>query len=134
MPANRGTCSSRSRFCFIGNSGIRWSPRVAGSGGRRSLSRPDSDLDRDRVHLGGRMAGSLMDLSDGIGIRCFRDAPDHPGFGVAPCSLEVDVLLALDIEVGLMGGLEGLRRDAMHPVMNVHELRHWVLLTVIPGG
>jgi hypothetical protein len=93
----------------------------------------DSDLDRDRVDLGCGMARSLVDLLHGFGIRGFGHAPDHPGLGVSPRSLEVDALLALDIKVGLMCGLESFRGDAMHPVMDVHELRHFVLLTRYPG-
>jgi hypothetical protein len=75
------------------------------------------------------MARSFVDPSHGVGVRGFGDAPDHPRLGIAPRSLEVDVFLALDIKVGLMGGFQFIRSDAMHPVMHVHELRHSVLLT-----
>ena len=53
------------------------------------------DLDGNRVHLGSRMARSIVDPSDRVRTRGFRHTPHHPGIGVAPCSLEVDTLVAL---------------------------------------
>ena len=33
-----------------------------------------------------------------------------------------------------MGSLEGVWGEAMHPVMDIHEFRHFVLLTRYPDG
>ena len=55
-----------------------------------------------------------------------------PEFGIAPSALEVHALFALDIEIGLVRRLERLRRHAVHPVVDVHELRHRCLLNCDP--
>jgi hypothetical protein len=70
------------------------------------------------------MTGALVDALDGLGAGSLGDAPHHAGVRVAPGALEVDVLLVLDVEVGLVSGLQRLGSDPVHPMMDVHELRH----------
>jgi hypothetical protein len=69
-----------------------------------------------------------MDPSNGVGTGGFRDAPHHSRVRVAPGTLEVDALIPLDIQVGLVCRLKGLWCHTMHTVMDVHELRHIALL------
>src|SRR5688572_211814 len=85
-------------------------------------------LDRHRIDLGRWVARSIVDLAHCVGVRRFRHAPDHSRIGVAPCALEVHALIVLDIEISLMRRLQRLGCYAMHPVMDVHELRHSDLL------
>src|SRR6188472_1872608 len=77
------------------------------------------------------MARALMDALDRVRVRRLGDAPDHARLRIAPRSLEVDVLFALDVEVGLVGRLERLGRHPVHPVVNVHELWHRIAPPVL---
>jgi hypothetical protein len=74
------------------------------------------------------MAGPLVDLHDGLLVRGLRQAEHDAGGRVAPRVLEVHALVGLDVEVGLVRFQQGLGRDALHPVMHVHELGHAALL------
>ena len=82
------------------------------------------DLDGDGVDLCGRVAGALVDALDRVGVRRLGDAPHHARLRIAPGALEVDILVALDVEVGLVSRLECLGSHAVHPMVNVHELGH----------
>jgi hypothetical protein len=73
------------------------------------------DLDWNRVNLGRRMAGALMDLPNSIGARRLGHAPHHPGLRVAPRALEVDTFLVLNVEVRLVGLLQGFGGHAVIP-------------------
>src|SRR2546425_9336158 len=46
------------------------------------------------------------------------------GFRISPCLLEVDVLIALDREIGLMRLFQPLLGYPLHAPVHVHELRH----------
>src|SRR5688572_26682457 len=70
------------------------------------------------------MPGALVDALHGFGVGGLGDAPHHAGVRIAPGSLEVDALVVLDVEVGLVGSLQCLGSYTMHAVMDVHELGH----------
>ncbi len=57
------------------------------------------------------MTGTLVDALDGLGIRRLGDAPHVARLGIAPGALEVDVLLALDVEIGLSSSVVEERPD-----------------------
>lgn len=49
------------------------------------------------------MAGTLVRAHDGFLAWRFREAEDYAVSGIAPCLLEVGILLALHLEILLMG-------------------------------
>jgi hypothetical protein len=81
-------------------------------------------LNGNLIDLIGGMAGALVDALHGLGAGRLREAEHHARFRVRPGVLEVDVLLALDGEIGLMCLHEPLRGDVDHPPVDIHELRH----------
>jgi LemA protein len=87
-------------------------------------SRRASDLDLELVHLVGRVAGALVDALYGLRRRRGRQAEHVPAGRVEPSALEVHALLALDLQVRVVRGLELGRSDAHEPAVHVHELRH----------
>src|SRR5918994_6704298 len=79
---------------------------------------------RDLVDLVCRMAGTLVRAHDGFLAWRLRETEDHAGLRIAPCLLEVGILLALHFEVLLMGLHQLFRGDALHVPMHVHVLWH----------
>ena len=67
-------------------------------------------------------SGALVHAAYGVGVRGLRDAPHHAGLGIGPGVLEVDPLLALDGQVGVVRLHERLRGDPLHARVHVHEL------------
>jgi hypothetical protein len=73
-------------------------------GGRckRAVTAKRLCLNRNLIDLIGGMTGALVNAPYGLGAGRLRQAEHHAGLGVGPGVLEVDVLLALDGEIGLM--------------------------------
>ena len=88
--------------------------------GRRTRSGRHGDL----VHLVCGVTRALVNAADGIGVGGLGQAEDVAGLGVGPHMLEVDALLALDVQVRLARSGEVLGRDSSHAGVDVHELWH----------
>src|SRR3954451_15612361 len=70
------------------------------------------------------MTGALVDLLHGLLVRRLAEAPHEPGRRVRPGVLEVDLLVVLDREVGVVRLHQAVGGDPLHPAMHVHELWH----------
>ena len=65
-------------------------------------------LDGHLVDVVGLVTGPLVDLLHRLGARGLGEAEDHPALRVGPCVLEVDLLVVLDGQVGVVGLQSGL--------------------------
>ena len=63
------------------------------------------DLHRNRVDLRGGVTRPLVNSLDCVRVWRLREAPHHARVRIPPCSLEVDALLALNVEISLMSRL-----------------------------
>lgn len=79
---------------------------------------------RDLVDLVSGMAGAVVDALYRFGTGRLGKAEHVPGVRIGPCVLEVDVLIALNIQVCLMRSLELVSGHAGHVGVDVHELCH----------
>src|SRR5262249_41077934 len=87
-----------------------------------------SGLNRDRAHVVSRMSGPLVDALHGLRVSGRAQAESHPGLRIPPRIPAVQLLATLDGAVGVVSLLELLWGDPNHPPMDVHELRHELLL------
>src|SRR5262245_15373814 len=80
------------------------------------------------------MACALVDAHDGFLRRPGGKAEDLAGIGVEPRLREMHALAGLDREIPVVGLLELLCRHPEEAGVDIHELRHCILLVWLIGS